>query len=210
MLCVRFSIKSAMILERSAIAAMKFKEPAISETYRTVKLLKSREKELSEFVSFVQKHINAPRSIVVTGMRRIGKTVKAQELVKRLKEQDIPAIYINIGTSENCFVSNAAYSLDINDAFASDLSYNDIYKALTNACDHFEKSNTPNVIVFDEVSNNSPYFKALSRAACFLSQKYPSTMVVLVTCDSTDTLLMPPGQCYPILFWCQFLVIYHI
>lgn len=188
----------AILLERVAVSTMKRKTPAIHEIYGTTQPLKSREKELTEFVSFVTKHFGGVYSILVSGMKGIGKSVKGQELVKRLKEAGIPCVYINVGPTESqTFVQNASYSLGIvdtlGDHFSSSLTFGDIAATLEQACLHFKQLNIPNVIVLDDVSKDSANLKALSYMSRKLSENNPLTVVVAITSDSTDTFWMPSG-----------------
>ena len=48
------------------------------------------------------------------------------------------------------------------------------------------KDENGNVIIFDNVSKESPYFKKLDNLAQRMGQIYPKTAVVIVAADVTD------------------------
>lgn len=175
--------------------------------YLQVPELKTRHDEIVRVSKFVLKRANTVNSCMILGPEGIGKSVLSRGMVKLLRtglKDDrgnqilpaTPAIYIRVGKDESQCIHSACEAFGIDD---SDATFDHILQLIKRTC---YALNQPNIVVFDDISHDSPFFHKIDNISRALSENHPSTVVVLVTSNTTDVFAFRRG----ILF---FLIVYY-
>lgn len=179
-----------------AVDSMKHGNESVSN-YFQVPQLKSRSDEVVRLSQFVLDRANTENSCIFVGQQAIGKSILSHAMVTLLREgltdddgdeifRKTPAIYLPVGTDEDQFILNALVSYGIDTAMKSnyDVTSYDIFNLTGHVCREFDG---PSVIVFDDITQRTQrsLLAKINDLTHDFRQNHPSTVVVLVTSDTT-------------------------